>query len=467
MSESPDIRARSACSCAGYSRAQVLRGAAAEAGKGLPAIERGMPMPAGTGLSRRAFLWRSAGLALTVYGGAALAPRGLEAGIEDAMAAGPSDAVLVVVFLSGGIDSMSVLCPTGHPQYAALRPTLSLTDPETLPFSEDSTLRWHPNAAPLKQLHEESKISVLPAVGYTSPNQSHFTSRHYWEVGETNPAGRIGWLGRYLDQHGSANNPLQGLALDSSLAPSLATAANPVAAVSAPDQYTFTAAGVSSPVTTPMLDELGAQGGLTTGDAGLQYARAATAASSKLRQDLAGLGSITVPPSYPANNSFSRRMAGLATMLSAGMPLKCVAIEASGGYDTHSDQEGSLPGNIAVVSQTLNAFQRDLEQRGQDSRVLTLVWSEFGRRPEENGSGTDHGAAGIGMLMGTRAAGQMVGSFPGLQSGAGGGLDGQGNLRATSDFRGVYRTLIEDWLNVSADPIIPGASSFQKYGLVT
>ena len=286
-------------------------------------------------------------------------------------------------------------------------------------------------------------------------------------MGETNPAGRIGWLGRYLDQHGSANNPLQGLALDYSLAPSLATGTNPVAAVSAPDQYTFSAAGVSSPITAPMLNGFGELGGLATSDPQLQYARGATAASAKLREDLAGLGPISVPPAYPANNSFARRMAGLATMLSAGLPLKCVALEASGGYDTHSDQEGSLPGNIAVVSQTLNAFQRDLEQRGQAGRVLTLVWSEFGRRPEENGSGTDHGAAGVGMLIGSRAGGQMVGGFPGLQSGAGGGLDGQGNLRATSDFRGVYRTLIEDWFNVSADPIIPNAASFQKYSLVS
>jgi uncharacterized protein (DUF1501 family) len=61
----------------------------------------------------------------------------------------------------------------------------------------------------------------------------------------------------------------------------------------------------------------------------------------------------------------------------------------------------------------------------------------------------------------------MVGGFPGLQSGAGGGLDSQGNLRSTSDFRGVYRTVIEDWFNVSADGIVPSASSFEKYSLVS
>ncbi len=97
---------------------------------------------------------------------------------------------------------------------------------------------------------------------------------------------------------------------------------------------------------------------------------------------------------------------------------------------------------------------------------MTLVWSEFGRRAHENGSGTDHGAAGVGMLIGERVNGQMVGSFPGLRSGLGGGLDNLGNLRATADFRSVYRTLIEDWLGVDAEGLIPGASEFEKYSLV-
>ena len=459
-------RAKAACACTGYSRAQVLRGGVAEAGRGLPAIERGMPTPAGTGLSRRSFLMRSAGLALTVYGGSALAPRAFEHGIEEAMAAGPSDAILVTVFLSGGLDSLSLLAPTGHSQYAALRPGLGLGDGETLDFGEDSSLRWHSGADPLKTLHEEGKVSVLPAIGYTSPNQSHFTSRHFWEVGETNPGGRIGWMGRYLDRVGSASNPLQGLALDWSLAPSLATAQKPVATVSAPDDYDFWSPGVGSPIEASMLQHLGALGGLPTADSGLRQARDAAAATSRLRQDLAGLGAVTVPASYPGNNMFARRMAGLVAMLAAGLPLKCVAVEASGGYDTHSGQEESLPDNIAVVSQTLLAFQRDLEARGLADRVLTLVWSEFGRRPQENGSGTDHGAAGMSLVMGTRARGQMVGGFPGLASGSGGGLDDHGNLRPTSDFRGVYRTLVEDWLNEDADGVVPDASSFQKYDLV-
>ena len=119
-------------------------------------------------------------------------------------------------------------------------------------------------------------------------------------------------------------------------------------------------------------------------------------------------------------------------MLGAGLPLHCVALTAPGEYDTHSDQPQALADGLDITAQSLFAFQRDLEARGLADRVLTLVWSEFGRRGEENGSdGTDHGAAGTAFLIGSRAKGQMIGEFPGLKN-----LDEDGNLRPTSDFRG-------------------------------
>ena len=232
----PDSTSK-ACGCAGFSRSELLRGgAAATAGRGLRAIEAGMPLPAGTGLSRRSFLSRTSGLALAVFGGAALAPRALEAGIAAAEAAG-EQRVLVSIFCSGGMDSLSLLAPVGDARYATLRGALALPSDPSYAFGEDSRLRWHPAAAPLRDLHAAGKLSVIPAIGYDDPNQSHFTSRHYWEVGAIDPGGRVGWLGRYLDRHGAADNPLQGLSLDYTLAPALATSSVPVAAVSAPESY--------------------------------------------------------------------------------------------------------------------------------------------------------------------------------------------------------------------------------------
>ena len=142
--------------------------------------------------------------------------------------------------------------------------------------------------------------------------------------------------------------------------------------------------------------------------------------------------------------------------------MRAVTIRAAGGYDTHADQATDLDRNLRETCEGLLAFQRDLEARGLADRVLTEMWSEFGRRPEENGSaGTDHGAAGCAFVIGSKAKGEMVGEFPGLAK-----LDANENLRVTSDFRGMYCSLLEQWLGQDAGPIIPGASGFARPTLV-
>ena len=451
--------------CNDFSRTDLLRRAAAEAGRGLPAIENGMPLPAGTGLDRRTFLARTAGLALAVYGGASLLPRALEDGIAAATAAGPQK-VLVSVFLDGGADSLSMLFPDGDPLYRKLRPRLALAAATGLPFSEDARLRWHPSLGGLAQLHAEGKVAVMAGVGYTGPDQSHFTSRHFWEVGATSEQLRTGWLGRYLDRSGSPDNPLQGLSLDWRLQPALATAKMPVASIDGPDQYGFWTRNVWGDVEKRMLDAIGALGRLpTNGDAALREATSAARQSARLRQQLLPFTpkndqpGFTSPVAYPkGDDEFPRRLAGLAAMLGAGLPVRVVALSAPGMYDTHDDQPQELADGLKLTADSLLAFQRDLEARGLADRVVVHVWSEFGRRAKENGSnGTDHGAAGAGFLIGSRVNGTMIGEFPGLAK-----LDEHGNLRATSDFRGLYSALLEQWLGADAEAIIPGARKFAR-----
>ena len=448
-----------ACHCNDFSRAQ--------AGRGLRGIEPGMPAPAGTGLSRRSFLARGSGLALSVFGGALLSRMALEEGIARA-AAGPAEPVLVSIFLSGGFDSLSMLAPIGDARYSSLRPTLGLAPSGNAAdvFSEDDRLHWHPSVAPLRDLHLAGKVSVMPAIGYDDANQSHFTSRHYWEVGEVNPFGRIGWLGRYLDKHGAADNPLQGLSLDWSLAPALAASNVPVAAVSSPEYFSLDARDVwDGGLRTKLIDALAAQGKIATDDGELKTARTAATQTVGLRSQLSGLQGTEAPwqtaVGYPSTDGFARRLAVLAEMLDMGLPMKVVALDANGGYDTHNDQNASLPDDLALFAQSLAAFQADLEARGLADRVLVNVWSEFGRRPEENGSGTDHGAAGLSLLVGTKAKGTLVGEFPGLAT-----LDEDDNLRHTTDFRAVYCSLLEQWLGVDAAGIVPNASTFARPVLV-
>jgi uncharacterized protein (DUF1501 family) len=455
------------CHCNEFSRAAIMRRAAAEAGRGLPAIEPGMPLPAGTGLDRRAFLARSAGLALAVYGASRLGFPGLDDGIaEAAAAAGPSAPVLVSVFLPGGADSLSVLYPNGDPAYRRLRPKLALPEGAGPQFAEDPRLHWHPSLKPLATLHAEGKVAVAPAIGYTHPDQSHFTSRHFWEVGATNANLRTGWMGRYLDVVGRPDNPLQGLSMDDMLQPPLATSRVPVAALAAADEYSFWAPGVWGEVEDRMLETLGRLGGVGGRDPNLGAAAGVTRQSDQLRRQLLPFANIGELPNYgsavaypQSDSGFPKRLAGLAAMLGAGLPLTCVAMNAPGEYDTHANQPKDLADGLQVTADSLFAFQRDLEARGLANRVLTLVWTEFGRRAEENGSdGTDHGAAGAAFLIGSRVRGRLIGEYPGLAN----GLDEDGNLRATADFRGLYSALLEQWFNTDAAAVIPDANTFQR-----
>jgi uncharacterized protein (DUF1501 family) len=427
-----------------------------------------MPLPAGTGMDRRTFLLRSAGAALSVYGAAMLSPRHFEAGIAQAAAASGSDApVLVSIYMEGGWDALSVLAPVREARYKELRPVLGLAEGTGKVFTEDETLMWHPQAGGLAELHEEGKVSVFPAIGYEPSEESHFTSRHYWEVGQLDANARTGWMGRYLDVVGEPDNPLQGLSLDYSLAPALATATMPVAAVSSPADYTMWANGLGEPISGPALETFGALGALAAPSPAFAQARGASYDTSLVLEEMASFVQTEketgdhAPVTYPTSE-FAERLAVLAAMLHNGMPIKCVSLNAVGSYDTHAGELDTLSTNLEQTIPAVLAFQRDLEARGLDRRVLIQLWSEFGRRPKENGSGTDHGAGGVAFLIGTRAAGKMVGEFPGLTN-----LDENENVIRTSDYRSMYCSLLEQWFETEAGLVIPEAASFERPVLVS
>ncbi len=460
--------------CDGFTRSEALRRGVAS---GRPPSPREwdprMPVPAGTGLDRRRFLLGAAGGLLSVYGAErlGLTNRVLGDGIASA-AAGPTSPVIVSVFLAGGIDALSVLAPVNDPTYRKLRPTLAVTPSDGVPFGEDPRLHWHPTAASFAKLHDAGKMTVFPGIGYTSPDMSHFTSRHYWEVGVTETRVVTGWLGRYLDLAGNPTNPLQGLSMDGEMNPTLATARNPVAAIQKPEDFSLWLEGVWGNIFDYTLDSAAGLGDRQRRSADPAIAQVAEAASEVgvVRRALApfrdknGNAAYHSPVVYPTSpdSDFPGRLAGLAAMLAAGLPIRCVAITGNDQFDTHSAQEPQFDKALSLVADSLLAFQSDLEARGIADRVLVHVWSEFGRRAEENGSkGTDHGAGGVSMLIGTRASGRMIGEFPGVTR-----LDENGNLIENVDFRGVYASLLEQWFHHDAASVIPDASRFKRYPLL-
>ena len=387
--------------CDGLSRAEVL----ARAGSPREWDPR-MPVPAGAGIDRRRFVLSAAGGLVSVYGAGRLGLGGqaLSEGIAQAAerqrAGSP---ILVSIFLAGGVDALSVLAPTEDAAYRRLRPTLAVAPGSGTPFAEDPRLSWSPAAAAFAGLHAAGKLTVLPGIGYRDPDMSHFTSRHYWEVGETSTTTTTGWLGRYLDQVGSRSNPLQGLSLDSAMNPTLATAVNPVAAIDRPENFSLWMQGVWGDVFSLALESASRLGDVQRHSRDVAIAQVADAASESgiVRRALRpfvnaeGKASYTSPVPYPAaaaQSDFPQRLAGLAAMIARGLPLRCVALSPETQFDTHSAQASTFTPGVTMAGEAIAAFQADLEARGIADRVLIHVWSEFGRRALENGShGTDHG----------------------------------------------------------------------------
>jgi uncharacterized protein (DUF1501 family) len=435
------------------------------------------PRPAGYGIDRRRFLLRSAqaiGGLVTVYGAGrvGLGPGALLDGVARAASAPPSP-VLVSVFIPGGMDALSFLAPVSDPLYRKLRPTLALPDSQGTPLAEDTRLHWHPAAQPLADLHTQGKVTVFPGIGYSHPDMSHFTSRHYWEVGALDVGAQTGWMGRYLDLAGQADNPLQGLSLDGEMSPTIATAHNPVAAINKPEDFSLWLPGSWGRVSDLAVSAIGSLGRslAASSDPALSTVGSVAAEIDTLQKQLAqfrdqdGNPTYTPPVGYPRgtqDSDFPGLLGGLAAMLAAGLPLRCVSITAPGDFDTHSAQSAAFQSGLDLTAKSLASFQADLEARGIADRVLVHMWTEFGRRAQENGSaGTDHGAGGVSLLIGTRTAGGLVGEWSGL-----GRLDANGNLLASVDLRAVYSSLLEQWFSHDAASIIPGASQLPRYQLV-
>jgi uncharacterized protein (DUF1501 family) len=201
---------------------------------------------------------------------------------------------------------------------------------------------------------------------------------------------------------------------------------------------------------------------LGSADPVLGYARQAHTNAAGLRRALAG----AIPPGAPGypDSVLGDRLRAVSRLLRAGLGLRAATVDAQLDFDTHAGQVDSFTPRLASACQALAAFQADLEAApgGLADRVITLVWSEFGRRPEQNGSlGTDHGAAGVAMVIGTQAAGGIIGGFPGLAA-----LDAEDNLLPTADFRAMYASLLEGWLGADGSQIIPTAPAV-RYALTS
>jgi uncharacterized protein (DUF1501 family) len=368
----------------------------------------------------------------------------------------PEDRVLVVVQLGGGNDGLNTVVPYGDAAYYRARPTLGIASPEkagansVLVADAAAGLGLHPSLGGLKALLDEGRLSVVQGVGYPNPNRSHFTSMDIWQTARTDAKG-TGWIGRYVDCTCSGTPDPEGVISIGRTAP-LALVGDRSAPVSFENAQLFRWMGADvDPALDATYGQMTRAGELEGVDPGSQQAflmRTALDAqlsSDRIRSALRGTPLVRYP-----TTGLARQLQAIGAMLRAGMRTR-VYYASLGGFDTHAGQANTHGQRLREVGDALKAFQDDLKAQGNDGRVLTMVFSEFGRRVRQNASGgTDHGTAAPMFLLGPMVRPGIMGTHPSLTE-----LD-QGDLKFTTDFRSVYAAILDDWMRAPSTKVLGG-----------
>lgn len=377
----------------------------------------------------------------------------------------PEDRVLVVVQLGGGNDGLNTVIPYGDPEYFRARPQIAVrapgatgTAPIALELDPSVGLGLHPSLVGFKDLYDAGMLSVVQGVGYPNPNRSHFMSMDVWQTGRADAKGN-GWIGRYFDNVCNGTPIPEGAIAVGRNAP-LAMQGDIQKPISFENPALFRWLGedLHGALKDPY-DAINRAGALAgTGEDTqkaflMRTALDAQVASARI------LAAVAKQPlvRYP-DHALARQLRTVGAMIRDGMPTR-VYYASMGGFDTHGGQVGSHTNLLRQLSESIKAFQDDLKAQGNESRVVTMVFSEFGRRVKQNGSnGTDHGTAAPVFVIGPRVKPGIIGRHPSLTD-----LD-QGDLKFGVDFRSVYASLLGDWMGAPADVILRG--NFANAGVI-
>lgn len=365
------------------------------------------------------------------------------------------DPVLVVLQLSGGNDYLNTVVPYSNPLYEENRRDVGVPLDRVLPL--DDELGLHPEMGPIKNLYDQGDLAIIHGIGYANSPRSHFRSMDIWHTCEPDKLGTEGWLGRAIrDIDPNKENVLTGVSFGPALFRALALTGVPVACVDDLDTYGLLP-GISeerqrsrilnkfsrlySPYvgTTATMEYLG-QTGLDT------------LKGADILSEVPSMYSSTVE--YP-DTTIAKKLKGISQIHLANLGTRIFYCD-HGSFDTHSNQVGTHDKLWHDVSQGVESFFDDLREHDASDNVIMLMFTEFGRRVRDNGSGTDHGAAGVALVAGDRVKGGQYSEYPSMRQGD---LE-QGDLVPNMDFRGLYTALLEDWLSLDAVSIVEG--TFEK-----
>lgn len=366
-----------------------------------------------------------------------------------ALAQGPQgDRVLVLINLVGGNDGLNTVVPYSMPQYYRYRPNLAVAQGDVLRLNDEVGL--NPNLKSLKGMFDKGGVAVIQGVGYPKPDHSHFRSQEIWQTADPEGYSTTGWIGRYLDSADlPATNLFNAVAVSPMLPELFGSRKVDVPALDG----NFKAYGLTSDRRKGGADAFRSMLGDTTQPFSSPYLAKVTEieanaqrGSEELPQLIAGY---KTEAQYPAT-ILGRSLALAAQMIGSKLGTRVIYV-SHGSFDTHTGQKERQDRLLEQFSNAVSAFYADLASHGDDGRVLTMTFSEFGRRVAENASGgTDHGEAAPLFLIGGGVRGGVYEKHPSLDD-----LD-NGDVKYTTDFRSVYATVIERWLASSAHGVISG-----------
>jgi len=368
------------------------------------------------------------------------------------MATKSKDKTLVVVQMTGGNDFMNTIVPFTNGHYYDARKKIVMKQEDVLPIND--TLAINENAAPFKRLYDEGRMAIIQGIGYPDSNRSHFRGMDIWHTCEPDRVGSEGWLGLAIQElDPKSENVLTGVNIGQGLPRAMSVAGVPVTSISDLEGY-----GVMNQIEKEQLRDKALQAfkdiygqaigtGVVSeyiGKTGLDVLKGAD-----LLGDVASNYQSTVE--Y-ADNSIAKSLKDVARIHLNGLGTR-IFYTNHGGYDTHANEMPTHPKLMSDLSGAISDFLDDLDQHDESDNVAILVFTEFGRRMRDNGSGTDHGSGGGAFLFGKNVKGGLYSEYPSL---APSDWEHGEDLKHTIDFRGIYGTVLEQWLDLDAKPIVKG-----------
>jgi uncharacterized protein (DUF1501 family) len=343
--------------------------------------------------------------------------------------------ILVVVELSGGNDGLNTVVPFGDAAYYRARPKLGIAEREVIKAADG--FGFHPSMVGFERLYKDGRLAVVHGCGYDHPSLSHFSSMGFWHTGVPNGGEPLGWLGRLADERYPAAT--RNVIVNLGNSQSLAVRGRQHSPLVFDDPARFRRDGTDEEK--QVLAALSRP--KATANASLEFlastAQNATDSSDFVRQATADY---RTPVDYGILGGLGGNLRKVMSLIAAGMPTRLYYVTYAGNsFDTHVQQADLHSRLLMYTADAVHGFVEDLKRIGRADQVAVMIFTEFGRRVEENGSlGTDHGTATPMFIVGKPVRGGFYGKHPSLTD-----LD-DGNMKMTTDFRRVYATLIKEWL---------------------